>query len=186
MDGCPGSSGHLSIDEALDVGSGGAGVQLEGVAGEAGAGVAGNLGALGRVLGEVAGDGQAGDAVLVAIGHGADVEFAAPGDEPSFAVRAVGVGAGADGDVSGGLADGVLEVGGGEAGRGRDEGGGVLAAGAVEAEQDVEVDGAACLVLGGLAVRQAGRGQPFGRPGEVRGTSEGDEVAFDVLLGVPP
>ena len=38
---------------------------------------------------------------------------------------------------------------------------GVVAAGAVEAEQGVEVDGAACLVLGGLAVRQADRGQVF-------------------------
>jgi hypothetical protein len=80
------------VDEALGVGSGGAGVQLEGVAGEAGRGVAGDLGALGGVLGEVAGDGQAGDAVLAPVGNGADVEFAAPGDEPSFAVRAVGVG----------------------------------------------------------------------------------------------
>ena len=34
----------------------------------------------------------------------------------------------------------------------RDDGGRVVGAGAVEAEQDVEVDGAACLVLGGLAV----------------------------------
>ena len=116
------------------------------------------LGAFGGVLGEVAGDGQAGDGAGAAVGDGADVEFAAPGDEPALAVRAVGVGPGAEGDRVGGVADGVLEVGGGDAGRRRDDGGRVGGAGAVEAEQDVEVDSAACLVLGDLAVGEPDRG----------------------------
>jgi hypothetical protein len=86
---------------------------------------------------------------------GADVELVAPGNEPAFAVRAVGVGAGGEGDVLGGLADGVLEVSGGDAARRGDDRGRVGGVGAVEAEQGVEVDRAACLVFGGLAVGQA-------------------------------
>ena len=93
---------------------------------------------------------------------------------------------GAETDGGGGQADGVLEVGCGDAGRGRDDRGGVVAAGAVEAEQGVEVDGSAGLVLGGLAVRQADRGQVFGGPGDAAVAGELDEVAFDVLLGAPP
>ena len=143
------------VDEPFGVGSGRVRVQAEGVGGDAGGGVAGGLGAFGGVLGEVAGDGQAGHGGGAPVGDGADVEFVAPGDEPAFAVRAVGVGPGAEGDGGGGLADGVLEVGGGDAGRRGDDRVGVFAVGAVEAEQGVEVDGAACLVLGGLAVGQA-------------------------------
>ena len=43
------------------MGSGGVGVEVEAVGGDAGGGVAAGLGAFGGVLGEVAGDGQAGD-----------------------------------------------------------------------------------------------------------------------------
>jgi hypothetical protein len=50
----------------------------------------------------------------------------------------------------------------------------------------VEVDGSACLVLGGLAVRQADGGQVLGGPGDAAVLGELDEVALDVLLGAPP
>lgn len=121
--------------------------------------MAGGLGAFGGVLGEVSGDGRARNSVRASVGDGADVELLPPGDEPPFAVWAVGVGAGPETDGGGGPGDGVLKVGGGDAGRRGDDRVGVVAADAVEAEQGVEVDGAACLVFGCLAVREADRGQ---------------------------
>ena len=71
-------------------------------------------------------------------------------------------------------------------------GGGMIAAGvggvdAVEAEQGVEVDGAAGLVFGGLAVRHAtGDGRSSPGQGMPRRAGELAEVAFDGLLGAPP
>ena len=92
------------------------------------------------------------------------------------------------------MAYGVLEVGGGDAGRrGEDRVrvGGVVA---VEAEQDVEVDCAAGLVFGGFAVRDAYRvyeavlAVPGRDPdgGDAAAAGELAEVAFDGLLGAPP
>ena len=69
---------------------------------------------------------------------------------------------------------------------------GVVAAGAVEAEQGVEVDRAACLVFGGLAVGQAQGRLVFPERGEVdlaggvTVPGEIDQVALDVLLGSAP
>ena len=126
------------------------------------------------------------------VGDGADVELVSPGDEPALPVGAVGVGPGAEGDAGGGLADGVLEVGGGDAGRRGDDRVGVFAVGPVEAEQGVEVDRAACLVLGGLAVGQAQGLLVFRERGKVdlagcvTVPGEADQVAFDVLLGAAP
>ena len=88
--------------------------------------------------------------------------------------------------MAAGQADGVLDVGGGDAGRRRDDRGGVFAAGAVEAEQGVEVDGAAGLVLGGLAVRHADRRQVFTGPGDAAAGGKLNQVTFDVLFGAPP
>jgi hypothetical protein len=84
------------------------------------------------------------------------------------------------------MAHSVLKVGDGDTRRRRDDSVGIFAAGAVEAKQGVEMDGPACLVLGDLAVGQAGRGQPFDGPGDAAVLSELDEVAFYVLLGAPP
>src|SRR6202035_1934044 len=119
-------------DEPFGVCALGVGVQVDGVGGEAGRGVAGGLGAFGGVFGEVAGDGQVGDGAGAAHGDDADVELVAPPDEPAFGLGGVGFGEVADG--GGGVADGVLEVGGGDGGRrGEDRGrvGGIVA---VEAE----------------------------------------------------
>jgi hypothetical protein len=96
------------------------------------------------------------------------------------------VGPGLAGDRGGGPADGVLEAGGGEAGRGRDDSSRVGGVCPVEAEQDVEVDGAAGLVLGGLAVRDPDRRESVGGPGVAEADGAADEVAFDVLLGAAP
>ena len=70
--------------------------------------------------------------------------------------------------VAGGVVYGVGEVGGGDAGWRGQELGGVGGVVAVEAEQDVEVDRAAGLVFGGLAVRDtdsAGPGRGASRSG---------------------
>ena len=66
------------VDETLGVGAGGVGVEVEDGGGDAGGDVAAGLGAFGGVLGEVAGDGRAGDGVRAPVGDGADVEFAGP------------------------------------------------------------------------------------------------------------
>ena len=109
----------------------------------------------------------------------------APGDEPAFAVGAVGVRAGAEGDI-GGLADGVLEVGGGDAGREADDRVGVVCgwcrrggAGRGSGRRRVPGTRRPCRAAGG-------RGQVFGRPGDAAVLGELDEVAFDVLLGAAP
>jgi hypothetical protein len=114
-------------------------------------GARGGLGSLGGVFGDVGGDGPFGQllaAVEVGGPDGADVELAAEGEAVGAAVddRAV------DADPGGGGADGVGEQFGGGPGRGR----GVAAGGAVEADDGVEVDGAALLVLGDLGEGDAG------------------------------
>ena len=165
-------------DEPFGVGAFGVGVQVDGVGGEAGGGVPGGLGAFGGVFGEVAGDGQVGDGAGAAHGDDPDVGFGAPGDEPAAGLGGVRRGAVADG--VGGPVRGVLEVGGGDAGRRGEELGGVGGVVAVEAEQDVEVDCAAGLVFGGFAVRDADA------VGQVAAAGGLVEVAFDGLLGAPP
>lgn len=107
--------------------------------------------ALGRVLGDVRGDrtlGQLLAVVEVGGADGADVELAAEGEGVSVSVddRAV------DADLGGGRLDGVGEEFGGGPGRGW----GVAAGGAVDADDGVEVDGAALLVLGDLGEGDAG------------------------------
>jgi hypothetical protein len=69
----------------------------------------------------------------------------------------VGTGAADDGPRS--ATDDVLEIGGGERGRWRDDAFGVGGVDTVEAEQDMEVDRSAGLIFGGFAVREADRGQ---------------------------
>ena len=144
-----------ACDEPFGVGAVGVGVQVDGVGGDAGGGVPGDLGALGGVFGEVAGDGQVGDGAGAVQGDDADVDLGAPGDGPAAGPGRVRRGAVADG--VGGLPGGVVQVGGGDAGRRGQQPvrvGGVVA---VEAEQGVEVDRAAGLVFGGLAVGDADR-----------------------------
>ena len=91
-------------------------------------------------------------------------------------------------------ADRVVEVGGGEAGRWRDDGVGVVGVDAVEADQGVEVDRAACLELGGFAVGQpdrrdradvAGGGDDLDA-GDAAAAGEFGQVAFRGLLGAVP
>lgn len=111
----------------------------------------GGFGALGCVLGDVRGDrafGQFLAVVEVGGADGADVELAAEGE---------GVGASVDGravdsDLGCRCLDGVGEEFGGGPGRGW----GVAAGGAVDADNGVEVDGAALLVLGDLSEGDAG------------------------------
>ena len=174
------------------MGAVGVGVQVEGVGGDAGGGVAGGLGALGGVFGEVAGDGQVGEGAGAGQGDDADVDLGAPADDPAAGLGRVR--RGAVGDGCGGLPGGVVQVGGGDGGgRGQQpvRVGGVVA---VEAEQGVEVDRAAGLVFGGFAVRdadrvdQAVRAVAAGNPdrGDAAAAGELAEVAFDGLLGAPP
>ena len=84
------------------------------------------------------------------------------------------------GDGGGGVPGGVLEVGGGDAGGRRQEPCGVVVVQAVEAEQHVEVDRAAGLILGGFAVADPDA------VGQVAVAGELVEVPFDRLLGAPP
>ncbi len=81
------AEGPAGVDEPFGVGAVRAGVQVEGVSGDAGGGVAGDLGALGGVFGEVAGDGQVGDGAGAAQGDDADVD---PGGLPLSPSRARG------------------------------------------------------------------------------------------------
>lgn len=111
----------------------------------------GGLGALGGVLCDVRRYGPFGQLLaVVEVGgaDGADVELAAEGEGVGAAVegRAVNV------DLGGGRLDGVGEEFCGGPGRGR----GVAAVRAVEADDRVEVDGAALLVFGDLGERDAG------------------------------
>src|SRR5439155_23095094 len=62
-------------DEPFGVGAVGVGVQVEVVGGDAGGGVAGDLGALGGVFGQGAGDGQVGNAAGASQGDDADVDL---------------------------------------------------------------------------------------------------------------
>ena len=125
-------------------------------------------------------------------GDDADVDLGAPGDGPAAGPGRMVRGAVADG--LGGPSDGVFQVGDGEdGGRGQQlvRMGGVVA---VEAEQGVEVDRTAGLVLGGLAVRDANRvdqtvfALAAGDPDREHATAAGElaEVTFDGLFGAPP
>ena len=160
--------------------------------GDAGRGVTGGLGALGGVFGQVAGDGQVGEVPVprrVMTRMSISVPQAmSPAAGPGRVRR------GAVADRAGGPAGGVLQVGDGDAGRRGQQPvrvGGVVA---VEAEQGVEVDRAAGLVFGGLAVRDADRvdqavlAVAAGDPdrGDAAAAGELAEVAFDGLLGAPP
>src|SRR6185437_9951698 len=129
------------VDEPFGVGATRVGVQVDRLGGDAGGGVPGGFGALGGVLGEVAGDGQVGEVAGAGQGDGPDVDLGAPGDGP--ARRLGGMRRGAVADGGGGLPGGVVQVGDGDARWRRQEPvrvGGVVA---VEAEQGVEVDGSA-------------------------------------------
>jgi hypothetical protein len=111
----------------------------------------GRFGALGGVLGDVGGDGPFGEFLaVVEVGgsDGADVELTAEGEGVGASVDDRSV----DADLGRGGGDGAGEEFGGGPGRGR--GGGV--AGAVEADDGVEVDGAALLVLGDLGEGDTG------------------------------
>jgi hypothetical protein len=109
------------------------------------------FGAFGGVLGDVGGDGAFGQFLaVVEVGgsDGADVELAAEGEGVGAAVddRAV------DADLGGGGFDGVGE----EFGCGPCGWWGVASAGAVDADDCVEVDGSALLVFGDLGEGDAG------------------------------
>lgn len=111
----------------------------------------GGLGALGGVLGDVRGDSPLGQflaAVEVGGADRADVELTAEGEDVRASVDDRAVHA----DVSSSGADGVGEQFGGDPGRRW----GVAALGAVDADDRVEVDGAALLVLGDLGEGDAG------------------------------
>ena len=88
------------VDEPFGVGAVRAGVQVDGVGGDPGGGVAGDLGAFGGVFGEVAGDGQVGDGAGAAHGDDADVDLVAPGDEPAAGLGRVRWGVVADGPAA--------------------------------------------------------------------------------------
>ena len=138
----------------------GAGPQPGVVGAGGGAGVGGGLGG---VLGQVAGDLLGGEGSVGVVGaaagaHGAGVELAAEREDPGGVVL-VDTRHGQP-HRGRGLADEV-----GEDGRGEGCGGGgepVRALGAVEADQGVEVDHAALLVLGDLGVLHGG---VLGEPG---------------------
>src|SRR6266536_2125088 len=88
------------VDEPFRVSAAGAGVQVDRLGGDAGGGVPGGFGALGGVLGKVAGDRQVGDSTSASQGDDAEVDLGAPGDGPAGRLGGVGRGAIADG-VSG-------------------------------------------------------------------------------------
>lgn len=91
------------------------------------------------------------------------------------------------------MAGGVLEIGHGDARRGREQGTGPVGVVAVEAEQAVEMDHAAVLIFGGLAVREPDERDPAAvalavvDPDE-QATLDGElaEATLDGLLGAPP
>ncbi len=140
-----GAEGPGGSDEAAgvvaDVEVGEFGGELEGAVESS----RGCFGALGGVLGDVGGDGSFGEflnAVEVGGSDGADVELAAEGE----GVGAVVDGRAVDADFCGRGADGVSQEFSGCPGRGW----GVASGGAVDADDGVEVDGSAFLVLGDL------------------------------------
>src|SRR5215469_6945104 len=180
------------VHEPFGVAAVRAGVQVDGVVGEAGGGVAGGFGGFGGVFGEVSGDHGVGDRVAAAQGDHAHVHLCAPADEPPAGLGLVrGRG---EGDGGGGLVDGVVQVGGGDLCRWRDDRVGVAGVEAVQAQEGVEVDGAAGLEFGGFAVGDpdrrhcAGVAFAVGDPHRWHATAAGElaEVAFDSLLGAPP
>src|SRR6185437_2038552 len=126
------------VDEPFGVGAAGAGVQVDRLGGDAGGGVPGGFGALGGVLGEVAGDGQISDGAGAGQGDDADVDLGAPADPPAAGLSGMRRSAVTD-DVSS-PPGGLVQVGHGDArwrGQQPVRVGGVVA---VEAEQGVEVD----------------------------------------------
>jgi hypothetical protein len=189
----PAAESPAGIDEAGDVTTLGVGELVDVVAGDAGGGVPGGLGALGGVLGKVARDHAVGDLAGAGEGDGPDVDelafaFVAPDHGP--AVRWVGVGRGGEAGRGGGVDEDLDEVVERDGGRRREDGAGVGGVDAVEADQDVEVDGAAALHLGGLAVRQPDRRHTPDlavrvdevREGDAAGTGEFAQGAFGGLL----
>ena len=124
-------------------------IQADVVEGEPGGRVSGGFGGFGGVFGEVAGDHPVSD-VRVTDADVSDVELLAPGYRP--AGRVLGMRCGGESDAASGGADGVVEVGDGDAGRWRDDRGRVVRVNTVEADEGVEVDGAAGLEFGGFAV----------------------------------
>ncbi len=161
---------HVCPGAEAEVGEVGAGAEVPagadeaaGVVGEVGVGEFGQepdavvegagrgLGALGGVLGDVAGHGAVGEFGAAREVGGADdayVELAAEGEPVRVAVE----GRARDGGGSGGGFDGVGE----ELRGGPCRGWGVGAVVAVESDDGVEVDGAASLVLGDLGEGDAG------------------------------
>jgi len=108
------------------------------------------LGALGGVLGDVGGD-RLGRQLGAVAGDVADVELLAPAGQPAGGVRVeLRVG---DGHGGGGRLDGLGQQLGGESGRRRGHLLGVASRwGGVQADDGVEVDRGARLVLGDLGV----------------------------------
>ena len=141
------------MDEPFGVRPGGVGVQADGGGGETFGGVPGDLGALGRILGQVAGHHEVGDRAGTAHRDDPHVQFGSPADPPPG--RHDGMRRGQIADGGGGVPGGVLKVGDRDARGWGQEPSGVVLVVAVEAEQDVEVDRAAGLVFGGFAVRDA-------------------------------
>jgi hypothetical protein len=161
--------------------------------------VAGGLGALGGVFGEVAGFGEVvgdelvGDAAVPGEGERLEVELLTPHHGPAVGpVRMLG---GVERGGPGSMVERVDELGQADAGRWRDDGVQVVRVDAVEADQGVEVDGAAALHFGGCAVGQPHRGYPAdfaggGREdryeGDLAGAAEFGEGAFGGLFGAVP
>jgi len=120
--------------------------------------VPGDLGGFGGVLGEVARDHAIGDVTGAGQGDVPHVEAlvgVTPADRP--AARTVGVFWTGESGLANGGGDRLVQVGGGEPGRWWHGGFRVERVDAVEADQGVEVHGAACLVLGGFAVAKPDR-----------------------------
>jgi hypothetical protein len=131
------------------------GIVADGVGCQPGRAVAGDLGRLGGVLGEVPSDRRVGDFLV----GGADVlhvDLVAPGDRP--AVRLVGVCGRGEGDLPGGGQDGIGQVVNRDAGWWRHQGLRITRVDTVEAQDRVEVDSASALHLGHLPMRDTDRG----------------------------
>jgi hypothetical protein len=138
------------VDEASGVAALGVGVLVDGVARDACRAVPGGFGALGGVLGEVAGHHRVRDVAAGVEGDGADVDLVTPRHRPP--VGSVEVSWRIEGGRTGRLVECVVEVVECDSGRRCCDGRGVVRVDAVEADEGVGVDGAASLHLGGLAV----------------------------------
>lgn len=155
-------------------------------------GMAGYLGSFGGIFGEVAGNHGIGDRVPATHGDDAHVYLLAPFDEPS--AGAGGVRRGNERDGARRVMDGVIQVSDSDSGRWRDDGFQVAGVDAVQAQQDVEMDGSAGLEFGGLAMGNPDRWHPTrapvpaGNQHERQAATAGQvgELTFDVLLGTPP